>query len=87
MATTPVHVIKEEKCQAAIWKNTRSDNDTHYYTVSFQRRYKGTGDETKYTSSFGLYDIPHLVVLAGKSMTWVWKQALKDREKEQPVTA
>ena len=78
---SPVHTIKQEKVQAANWKNTKSEGG-HYYTVSFNRRYKN-GEEIKYTQSFGLYDLSHLVVLTGKSITWIWKQTLKEREKQQ----
>jgi len=76
------HAINEEKCMAAIWKNTKRDGG-HYYTVSFSRRYKGDGDETKYTHSFGFYDLAHLVVLVGKSLAWISRQMLKDRQKQQ----
>ena len=76
----PFHTFTEEKSQAAIWKNAKSDG-SHYYTVSFSRRYQQDGD-TKYTQSFGLHDLSHLVVLAGKSIAYIWKQVLKDRNPE-----
>jgi len=81
----PHHTFNEDKCQAAIWKNKKSD-DSHYYTVSFSRRYQQDGD-TKYTQSFGLHDLSHLVVLAGKSIAYVWKQVLKDRDQDKDKAA
>ena len=74
---SPIHTIKQEKVQAAIWKNTKSDKSA-YYTVSFSRVYR-QDDETKYTQSFGLYDLGHLIACAGMALTWIWRRALKDR--------
>ena len=81
----PHHTFNEDKCQAAIWKNAKSDGG-HYYTVSFSRRYQQDGD-TKYTQSFGLHDLSHLVVLVGKSISYIWRQVLKDRTKPQEEAA
>jgi hypothetical protein len=74
---SPVHTIKQDKVQAAIWKNTKSDEKT-YYTVSFSRAFR-QDDETKFTQSFGLYDLGHLITCAGMALTWIWKRSLKDR--------
>jgi len=77
----PTHSFNEDKLQAAIWRNKKSDG-SHYYTVSFSRRYQDDG-ETKYTQSFGLYDLSHLTVLVGKSIAWIWRQVLKDRQQAE----
>lgn len=81
----PFHTFQEDRLQAAIWKNQKSDGG-HYYTVSFSRRYTQDG-ESQYTQSFGLYDLSHLTILVGKSIAYIWRLVLKDRGQEQEEEA
>ena len=81
----PFHTFQEDRMQAAIWQNAKNDGG-HYYTVSFSRRYTQDG-ESKYTQSFGLYDLSHLTVLVGKSIAYIWRLVLKDRGQEEEDAA
>lgn len=79
----PVHVIKRDGLQAAIWRNVvdNGQNSGPMYNTTVSRRYKERdSDEWKDTNGFGYDDLLGLSKIANEAHSWIAEQRSRDRE-------
>ena len=62
----PLHTVKIGALSASIWPNTSADGRT-FYSVTFERGYRGDGNERKTSSSFNHDDLLNLAKLAERA--------------------
>ena len=66
----PVHTERIGTVSASIWSNTATAGRT-FYSVTFERTYRGEGDERKQASSFNHEDLLNVAQLAGRAEAWI----------------
>ena len=76
----PHHTISEDNIHAAIWKNEGGGN-SHYFTVSLSKSYESDG-KTKYTSSFGHFDLIRVARLSLMATEWIAGENQKRNKKK-----
>lgn len=66
----PVHTERIGSVNASIWANTATTGRT-FYSVTFERTYRGEADERKQASSFNHEDLLNVAKLAGRAEAWI----------------
>jgi len=69
----PEKTFRIGSTSAALWKRTRTDGKSHFYTVQFQRSYR-TEEGTQYGDSFNHNDLTNLAQLAKRAERWIADQ-------------
>lgn len=61
----PVKTLRVDDCSASIWPRTYSVKGvpTTFYSISFERSYKGRNGEWRYTKSFDLGSLGKVITL------------------------
>lgn len=66
----PVHTERIGTVGASIWANTATAGRT-FYSVTFERTYRGEGDELKQANSFNHDDLLNVAQLAKRAEAWI----------------
>lgn len=65
----PVHSFRESDISVSIW--LREYNSRHYLSCSFERSYKDSHGQWRYSRYFGLDDLGKVVALAQKASEYI----------------
>ncbi len=74
----PLHTEKIGALSASIWSNAASESRT-FYSVTFERAYRGDGNERKTSSSFNHDDLLNLAKLAERAEAYIAMKMAEDR--------
>ena len=74
----PIHTVKIGALSASIWPNTTGEGRT-FYSVTFERTYRGDGNERKTSSSFNHDDLLNLAKLAERAEAYIATKLAEDR--------
>ena len=74
----PLHTVKIGALSASIWPNTSAEGRM-FYSVTFERTYRGDGNERKASSSFNHDDLLNLAKLAERAEAYIAMKAAEDR--------
>ena len=74
----PLHTEKIGALSASIWSNAASESRT-FDSVTFERAYRGDGNERKTSSSFNHDDLLNLAKLAERAEAYIAMKMAEDR--------
>jgi hypothetical protein len=74
----PLHTEKIGALSASIWSNTTGEGRT-FYSVTFERAYRGDGNERKTSSSFNHDDLLNLAKLAERAEAYIATKLAEER--------
>jgi len=74
-----VKIITVENVHASIWRNEGGAQGI-YHTASFSKSYI-KDDVRHFTTSFGGFDLAHLITVASMSIAWMWTENRKRNRK------
>jgi hypothetical protein len=66
----PAHTERIGTVSASIWANTTTAGRT-FYSVTFERTYRGEGDELKQASRFNHDDLLNVAKIAERTEAWI----------------